>query len=190
MTDEAGPSDAELARRAVDGEERAFSLLVRRHKDSLYRFARRYVGDAEAAYETVQETFVAAWTALRRYDPDRSFPAWLRAIALNKCRDRARRTAVRRLVFGDRHLESPEAVVQSDPTPGAEAALIAAQRLRALDRAIAALPTRLKDPLLLTQFEGLSQRETATVLGITAKAVETRVRRARRRLATALGEPE
>lgn len=190
MTDEAGPSDADLAQRAVDGDERAFSTLVRRHKDGVYRFARRYVGDADAAYDIVQETFVAAWTALRRYDPKRSFTTWLRAIALNKCRDRGRRAAVRRLVFGDRHLESTEAVVQSDPAPDAEAALVAVQRLQALDRAIATLPAQLKEPLLLTQFEGLSQQEAATVLGVTAKAVETRVRRARQRLAEIISLPE
>lgn len=183
MSREDGRSDGELAALAAAGDHRAYAVLVSRHKEGLYRFARRYVGDADAAYEAAQETFVAAWSALPRYDPvRRPFAVWISAIALNKCRDRARRATVRRLIFGDRHLDSPEAAAQSDPSPDAEADLIRTQRLRALDRAIAGLPQNLKEPLLLTQFEGLSQIEAARMLGLTVKAVETRVRRARERL--------
>jgi len=80
--------DGALARRAARGDERAFSTLMRRHKGALHAFARRHVGDSEAAHEVVQESFVAAWKALDRYDPTRPFGAWMRAIVLNKCRDR------------------------------------------------------------------------------------------------------
>ena len=59
-------------------------------------------------------------------------------------------------------------------------------RLAALDAAISALPAQLKEPLLLTVFEEMSQAEAGAVLGISAKAVETRVYRARKLLAEAL----
>jgi RNA polymerase sigma-70 factor (ECF subfamily) len=57
------------------------------------------------------------------------------------------------------------------------------QSLSRLDQAIAALPLRLREPLILTVFEGLSNRETAMQLDATEKAVETRLHRARQRLA-------
>ena len=180
-------SDAELAGRAAGGDHRAFDLLMRRHKVGVHAFARRYVGDADAAYEVVQDTFVSAWRALKRYDRARPFHVWLRAIALNKCRDRGRRASVRRLIFSDRG-EAPEGLLQADPGPGAEASLIDRQRLATLERAIAALPAQLKEPLILTVFDGLSHAEAGALLGINAKAVETRVYRARRRLAEALRE--
>ena len=88
--------DASLALAARQGDQPAFAALMRRHKQWLYRFVRRYVGDRDDAYDVVQESFVSAWSALARYDPERPFEAWLRRIALNKCRDRARRGAVRR----------------------------------------------------------------------------------------------
>src|SRR5215813_2702816 len=88
--------DASLALAARQGDQPAFAALMRRHKQWLYRFVRRYVGDRDDAYDVVQESFVSAWGALSRYDPGRPFEAWLRRIALNKCRDRARRNAVRR----------------------------------------------------------------------------------------------
>ena len=57
---------------------------------------------------------------------------------------------------------------------------------RALDRAIALLPAKLKEPLILTVFEELSQQAAGEVLGVSAKTIETRVYRARRRLAELL----
>ena len=92
-------SDARLARLAAEGDDKAFALLVRRHKEALYRLLRRYTGDADEAYEAAHEAFIAAWGALKRYDPNRSFGAWLRTIAINKARDRGRRMTVRRAIF-------------------------------------------------------------------------------------------
>jgi RNA polymerase sigma-70 factor (ECF subfamily) len=187
--DDAADPDLDLARRAAAGEDRAFTALMRRHKEPLYRFVRRYVGEPDLAYEVVQESFVAAWRSLQRFDGRRSFGVWLRAIALNKCRDRGRRLAVRRAVLGDRDLDSLEATRQPDGAPTPEAALATREELRRLDRAIARLPEKLKEPLLLTWFEELSQQEAGQILGISAKAVETRTYRARLRLAELLGEP-
>ena len=185
MTPEADPPDEVLAARAADGDERAFASLIGRHKAALYRFARRYVGDADDAYDIVQQSFVAVWYALGRYDRGRGFATWLRAIALNKCRDHARRAALRRLPMFSGTGNAAETV--ADTQPDAEASWIAQQELAALDRAIAKLPRALKEPLLLTTFEGLSQAEAGRELGISAKAVETRVYRARRTLTEALG---
>ncbi len=185
MTGSDEASDAELTRRALAGEDHAFTLLMRRHKGWLYRFVRRYVGDADAAYEVVQESFVAAWRNLARDDAGRSFTSWLRAIALNTCRDRGRRETVRRVFFGA-DPGGEEVAAAPDPQPGADSSLIAAERRRALDRAIAMLPAKLKEPLILTAFEELSQQAAGDLLGVSAKTIETRVYRARRRLAELL----
>lgn len=176
--------DAELVRRAREGEERAFTLLMGRHKEPLYRFARRLTGDPEQAYEAAQQTFISAWSALARYD-GRPFDVWLRAIALNKVRDLGRRAAVRRILTGG---GDEEAERVPDTGRSAEERLIMRERLAALDRAIACLPASLKEPLVLTVFEGLSQAEAGAMLGINAKAVETRVYRARKQLAEVLRE--
>lgn len=183
-----GASDADLVARAGAGEDQAFTLLMRRHKAALYGFVRRYVGDADAAVDVVQESFVAAWRALARFDGRRPFPVWLRAIALNKCRDRARRLAVRRLILGDQDERSAEAQAQADPGPGGEDHLVERERNALLQAAIDRLPARLKEPLLLTYFDELSQREAADLLGVTVKTIETRVYRARQRLAAILDE--
>lgn len=186
MTPAGDRTDPELARLAADGDDRAFAELVRRHQEPLYRLLRRYLGSADEAQEAAHEAFVAAWGALRRYDPERPFGAWLRTIAINKARDRGRRIALRRVLFGDPPRTDAAAGEWPDPAQPADEALIERERLATLDRAIAQLPRTLKEPLLLTAFEGLSHKEAADVLGASAKSIETRVYRARKRLAEQL----
>ncbi|MDB5458671.1 MAG: sigma-70 family polymerase sigma factor [Caulobacteraceae bacterium] len=187
MTSAPDPSDAALAGRAAKGDERAFSVLVQRHQESLYRLLRRYTGDGDEAYEAAQEAFIAAWSALARYDPNRSFGAWLRTIAINKARDRTRRMAFRRLFFGSKALEDNEdAMRHHDAAPTPDEAVAERQEMATLDRAVAQLPTKLKEALILTAFDGLSQQEAALVLAVSVKTIETRVYRARKILAETL----
>jgi RNA polymerase sigma-70 factor (ECF subfamily) len=177
--------DGPLAARAAAGEERAFTLLMRRHKDGLHRFVRRYTGDADEAWDLTQEAFAAAWGALPSYDPARPFGPWLRRVALNKCRDWSRRRAVRRFLRGP--LSEPARLQAPDPGPDPEGAAADRQALSRLDRAIADLPDGLKAPLILTALDGRSHEEAGQILGLSAKAVEVRVYRARKRLSEILG---
>jgi RNA polymerase sigma-70 factor (ECF subfamily) len=177
---DASESDAVLATRAAKGDRAAFNAFVQRHQEALYRFIRRYVGDADEAYDLLQETFVSAWQALGRYDPSRPAPTWLRRIALNKCRDWGRRRAVRRFFYGAVDLQSVNPPAPPNESSAEDPAL------GRLDRALASLPAQLKEPLLLTAFEGLSHQDAGKALGISAKAVETRIYRARKLLAEAM----
>jgi RNA polymerase sigma factor CnrH len=186
LTEPGGDSDATLVRRALAGEDDAFARLMARHKQWTYRFVRRYVGNADDAYDVLQETFFSAWLALARYQPERPFEGWLRRIALNKCRDRARRDAVRR-VFSRLAGEEGETEALPDPGPSPESALATDQEVAQLERSIAALPRSLKEPLLLTALEGLSHQQAGELLGLNAKAVEMRIYRARERLAALRG---
>lgn len=174
--------------RALRGEQVAFGQLLESHKHWLYRYIRRYVADPDDAYDVLQEAATSAWFALRTYDPSRAFEPWLRTIALNKCRDRARRQAAYRAVLGvfGRFHEAVEAV---DPGLDPEATAAASETARAVRAAIDQLPLSLKDPLILTALEGLSHQEAAEVLHLNAKAVEVRVYRAKKQLATILDAP-
>lgn len=176
--------DDALAVRAAGGDASAFAALVTRHKASLYGYIRRYAGNADDAYDLLQQTFLSAWLALDRYDATRSLAGWLRGIARNKCRDHARKTKVMRLLMIADWSAAASRV--ADGRANAEERWIEEEGLRAVDEAIAALPHMLKDPLLLTAFEGLGHIEAGRELGITAKAVETRIARARQKLARAL----
>jgi RNA polymerase sigma-70 factor (ECF subfamily) len=174
-------TDGALAQRAIAGEDAAFTLLMQRHKGRLYRFIRRYVGHDDDAFDLLQDSFVSAWTALKRFDTQRPFVAWLRQIALNKCRDHARRRVLRAIVryVSGEHDVAPSLARWANP----EAALRVDETLQQLDAAIVSLPVTLREPLILCVFENLSHRETAQLLGVSEKAVETRLYRAKRELA-------
>ena len=174
--------------RAIDGDRSAFTALMRGTKADLYRFIRRYVGDEAEAHDVLQEAYASAWLAIRRYDPARPFDVWLRSIALNKCRDWSRRRVVRRVVRGVMGLDAPEAAAVGDDVPSPETRLDDQRRAVALQRALADLPDALKGPLLLAALEGRSHAEIATILRISPKAVETRIARARKKLAERLSQ--
>ena len=185
MTDGPDEDERQLAAAARAGGRAAFDQLVRREKRPLYRFVRRYVGNAEDAYDIVQDTFVSAWLALERYDSRQPFAFWLRAIALNKCRDHGRRQAVRRRFLTLLSL-APEALDEELLSEPELSGVDDERRLRRLDQAIACLPRRYKEPLLLVLMAGLTHQQAGAQLGITAKAVEMRIRRAKELLRTAL----
>ena len=176
--------DAAFVRRALAGEQQAARQLAERHREAVYRLARSAAGDAEEAFDITQEAFVAAFAALHRYDPARPFRGWIAAITLNKCRDHVRRRAVRRFLGMPMPDNAADWIAEDAPSTET----IAADRaeLAATARAIAALPASLKDVLILRTIEGLSQEETATALGISGKAVETRLYRARQKLGQAV----
>lgn len=174
-------SDGELATLSIAGRQAAFAEIMRRYREPVFRLARGVVGETDEALDLVQETFVAAHQALPRYDPQRAMKAWLSTIAINKCRDWARRRAVRRLFSLAAPLDGRTDMVADDRVPIDDAAADR-QELDRVTRAIATLPMTLREPLVLRTIEGLTQAETAGILGISQKAVETRLYRARARL--------
>ena len=178
-------SDGELATLSQSGRDAAFAEIMRRHRDATYRIITGNIGDPEEALDLVQETFVAAHRALGRYDGLRPMRRWLATIALNKCRDWRRRRAVRRLFAFALPLDASSAEVPEDRVlPDAEAAY--REEVERVGRAIAELPAALREPLVLRTVQDLSQADTAAILGISEKAVETRVRRARAKLSEQL----
>lgn len=174
-------SDHELVALSLASDDRAFAEIVRRHRDVVYRIAVTSLGTADDALDAVQDIFVAAHIALHRFDGTRPLRPWLLAIAINRCRDIARRRRVRRLLtFASSIDHSAESVAED--MPDAETTASDREELDRTVKAIANLPATLREPLILHTVSGLSQAETALMLRISQKAVETRLRRARQQL--------
>lgn len=178
-------SDGDLAALSLAGGQAAFSALVRRHKEPLHRLVARLIGDDDEALDLVQEAFVSAHAALRHYDRNRPMRAWLSRIAINKARDWRRRRAVRRLISAILPMADAEHTI--DDTPSAETVASDRQELANVAAAIARLPNSLRETLVLRTIEGLSQAEAAETLGVSEKTVETRLYRARLKLAGRVG---
>ncbi len=173
-------ADAGLARAALAGDQSAYAALMRRHREAVFRLARHHAGEECEALDITQEAFIAAFAALRRFDGERPFRAWLLRIALNKCRDWSRRRKVRRLLTFARPID--EAAAIADPGLDPEAALRSASAVEHIRREVQALPARLREPLILCAIEGMSQDEAAQLLGVSRKTIETRIYRGRQKL--------
>ena len=178
-------SDGSLVTLALRGIEPAFTLLCKRHSRRLRNLIAARLADPNDVADVVQETQLALWRALPRYDVERHFESWLTSIAMNKCRDWFRRRAVRRETFAKLQNEVFHAAAQTGARH-AESVLIEYEQLAALRQALAQLPGSLREPLVRTALHQASQGVVARELNITVKAVEMRVRRARQRLRSAL----
>lgn len=180
MLDLAACTDGELAALALAGRQAAYRVLMDRHRAAAFRLARHHCGNDDAALDVTQQSFIAAFAALARYDQSRSFAHWLARIVINKSHDWARRRKVRQFFAFALPLEDAREVAETSPDP--ETQIADRDEMDRAMTAIAALPARLKEVLMLRTIEGLSQAETADVLGVSEKAVETRLYRARAKL--------
>ena len=173
-------TDAELIEAIrLDGSERAFRELYRRHTPRLYQLVLRILGGAAGdAEDVVQETWIRATTSLARFRGDSAFGTWLTGIGLNRARDflrsRSRRPSGFEVSDGEAWLARLSA--RSDA---------AAERVD-LDRAIALLPDGYRVVFVLYEIEGFNHGEIAGRLGISEGTSKSQLHHARRALRTLL----
>src|SRR3546814_14250650 len=90
---------------------------MRRHREPVYQLVRGHIGDADAALDVTQQSFIAAFAALARYDGARPFRVWMARIAINNCHDWTRRRAVSRLFSLPLPIDAATDVGDHAPTP-------------------------------------------------------------------------
>ena len=181
--DEWGRDEQELVRRCKEGSEAAYAVLVRLHRPRLYTLAYRLLLDREAAEDVVQETFIAAFRQMERFEPRPSLAAWLNTIALRTAtraaaRQRARpKTSIDTLAFRD---DGPRAaatdwpggqlglVALADTSPEVDphASAEAADLRRAVSAAIGELPFKYRAAVVLRHVMGLDYAEAARALDV------------------------
>jgi len=167
-------TDEDLARHSQGGDFAAFEELVRRYENRIYSFLHQSCGHDADAREATQDTFVRAFEAIARFDPNRLFASWLFAIARRKGIDcyRAR--------IPDGGGPAPE---EADPSDPAE---LLARREEAADlwrRARRLLPEAQFQALWLRYAEDMDLVQIARVLGKTQTHVKVLLFRARHKLA-------
>jgi RNA polymerase sigma factor (sigma-70 family) len=176
-------ADAGLMRRVQAGDEAALGALMQRWELPVKSVIARIVLNASEAEELAQETFVRLWQQRAKFRPDAAFRPWVFAIAVNLARNRLRWWR-RRPTVELQEWTPAEAAAGARSTGGA--AMEQAERVAAVQVAIADLPPELREALVLFEYEGLAQAEIAAVVGATTKAVETRIHRAKEKLRAAL----
>jgi RNA polymerase sigma factor (sigma-70 family) len=168
------------------GDESALERLMERYAPALYRYALRSLNRPELAREIVQQTFVKLHFTVDRHRGPGTERAWIYRITQNLIRDTIKSRAFRDSAATDsldREDTPLPAALASTRTPAD--ALESRETLHALKRAIAALPEKFRAPFILCALEELPHQECAQLLGLSPKAVEMRVYKARKLLADA-----
>src|SRR5438128_9808148 len=181
--------DAEDMARLVAGGDAALNDLMERHAEKLFHYLCRSLQDESDAADLAQETFVKVYHNRAKFDARQKFSTWLYAIASNLVRDRFRWRSRHPQVSLDAEIEATGndfRLSLSGHGPSPSDSLQAEERAEAVRRAVAALPDELRLPIILAEYEGRSQAEIGEILGCTAKAVETRIYRARQQLRVSL----
>ena len=178
-----------------NGDDRCFDVFVRRFSSKVMAVANRYLRSEADAADCFQDTFVAAFDSIDRFEKRSSVGAWLRGITVNQCLMRVRTNSRRREESIDQLLpdfdERGQRVTTFEPAQSLDAgAAIDRSRMNKVIRSkINELPDDYRMTLLLRDIDGYSTQETADILGIQVNAVKTRLHRARSALKTLL-EPE
>jgi RNA polymerase sigma-70 factor (ECF subfamily) len=175
--------DAELARRAREGDDDAYELLVKRYGEIAFRVAWLVTRDRSEAEDAAQEAFVKAYYALPRFRTDAPFRPWLLKIVTNEARNRARSTR-RRQGLALR----AAAVSDGDAAPSPEAAALDGAEREALVAALNVLPSADREVIGYRFLLGLSESETAELLGVRPGTVKSRLSRAMARLRDVVGD--
>lgn len=166
------PSDQELVASISEGDRSALAVLYRRHAPWLLMRLSRRCPDQGIVEEAIQDTFIAVWRNARGYSGRGEIPAWIWGIGIRRLIDRLRRARkVKPLPAG-----RPDLVVSAEDQAllGVEFGDLAG----ALDR----LSPELRAVVQATVIDGLTTKEAATLLGIPAGTVKTRMMRARAQL--------
>lgn len=174
--------DDDLVRRFRDGDAEAFTELVRRHQQRVYSLCLRVLGDADAAADVAQDTFVTVLRKLDGFRGDAAFTTWLHRVTVNACYDELRRKKRRPMLHvvaddGPQHEPGPPILDHADEVAGTRDAAAA----------LASIPEEFRMALVLADVQDMAYDRIAQVLDVPVGTVKSRVHRGRLALAAAMG---
>jgi len=182
LLDDQRDPDADLLQRYAAGDAAAARLLTTRLAPRLHGHALRVLGDRVEAEDVAQEAMLRLWRQAPHWRPgEAKVTTWLYRVVANLCTDRLRQRNAGAVPGGLDAVAEP-----ADPAPGAAQKIQQAARADALQQALASLPDRQRQAVVLRHIDGLANPEIADILGIGIEAVESLTARGKRALAAQL----
>ncbi len=171
-------TDIEIIQRILDGEFALFEILIRRNNSFLYKTGRSYNYNHENTQDLMQETFIDAYTHLKKFENRSSFKTWLIKIMLNNCFQKQKKFSYRNEVSKElddksipmfsaqRHIDTHETVINRELS-------------FVIENALQKIPQDYRLVFALREMNGLSVAETAEALHISDANVKVRSNRAK-----------
>ena len=172
---ESGPLDDWIVE-AQQGDTVAFERLMRLYEHQVYRTCFRLLGNREDARDAAQDTFIRMHRYLPKFNPRKPLLPWLYRIAVNACRDHARKR--------QKHVGVPLNLEVLDIADGVKASDVLERErdLKVMEAALKTLSPREREVLVLREVEGLSTKEVAQVMGSRQVTVRSQLSRAHQKM--------
>ena len=169
-----GPTGDELVRRARQGDEASWKVIVSLHQEPVFRLAYLFLGDTDEAKDATQETFIRAYLAFDRFDARRPLRPWLLSICANLARNRLRSS--------NRFFKAIQTLIRNDPVTNESDHLDQRWQSQSLWSAVRRLGPNDQQIIYLRYFLELPVEETAQSIGVATGTVKSRLHRAQEKL--------
>ena len=177
MEGESNSSDRQIIQEVLQGRSEAFSRLVEKYKRPVFNLVLRLTGSSQDAEDLAQETFLKAYSGLKRFDIQRRFFPWLFTIAVNTVRSHLKKNPP------VRHSLSDTAAAAIDPRSDPQRRLEKKQRRQQIADALQQLPVEQREAVVLRYYQDLSFNDIAAVCSVSVSTAKMRVYRGVQRLA-------
>ena len=167
--------DFSLIKKFIDGDESVFKILVNRHKEKVRNLIFVTLSSPNMIDDISQDVFISVYKKLDKFRFESQFTTWLYRITINKCRDHMRRVKIRSIL-------SPFSASEEELSYHSTSFHDEIEIQEIVRKAVAQLPLKLKTPLILKDFEGLSYIEIAEAIGVEVGTIKSRIFRARESL--------
>jgi RNA polymerase sigma factor (sigma-70 family) len=171
-------SEEEIVRKIMDGELALFEILMRRYNAILYKIARSYNFNHEEAKDLLQETHIAAYQNLEKFEFRSTYKTWIAKIMVNKC--------LYKWSYGSSRYEVMHAITDENSEPmfspkknTVEEEMLNKELSHILEKSLEKIPVHYRAVFMLRTVEGFSVAETAEMLNITPVNVKVRLNRAK-----------
>lgn len=176
--------DKTLIKKALAGEQRAFTKILNRYRSPIYNLIFKMVHNKEETEDLVQEAFVKAFSSLATFNDDYAFSTWLYKIAINNCIDHFRKKKLKTFSI-DNPIDTHNGIIRrefSDTSFLPDHPLLSEEKNKLIEDAIASLPEKYRISIVLRHSEDKSYEEISQILNIPLGTVKARIFRAREML--------
>ncbi|HIE27510.1 TPA: sigma-70 family RNA polymerase sigma factor [Candidatus Poribacteria bacterium] len=179
-------ADVDLMLKFQAGDVSAFEQLMHKHQKSVINTIYRFIGNRAEAEELAQEVFLKVYNSAQKYKPKAKFSTWLYKIVTNLCLNELRRRRLETVPLDDLAEEIPPLskggkrgdFIDAGQIPP-DIALEKNELVALIKKAVESLPEKQRMALILREYDGLSYKEIAEVMGCSVASVQSRLQRAK-----------
>lgn len=180
--------DMQIIERVINGDTEAFSVIIRRYSDQVFRYVRAKFENNDEVMDITQDIFMMVFESLGSFRGDSKFSTWLFSITANYCKNYRKKMNRARTISIEKSEEESGEFQIADERENTEKTVIDRESLRIVKEELYRLPEDYREILILRDIEGMPYNEIAGILGISLSNVKVRIHRGREQLKERLQE--